>query len=82
MTYHLAIGQVWRSLVSGRTYRILAIDDPLGVKVEQLACVFPHPSAVFLPAAMFSPPAMVPEEVAVAEDFDAYLNRLADREGY
>jgi hypothetical protein len=80
VNYLIQPGQVWRSLVSRRTYRIIAIDDPLGIKVEELATTFPRASAVYLPAALFSPPAMVPEEQAVADDFERYLSRLADRD--
>jgi hypothetical protein len=77
----LAVGQVWRSHHSGRLYRVLEVNDPLGIAVEELACTFPRARVLYLPVALFSPPGMELEDVCVAEEFDRYLARLADLEG-
>jgi hypothetical protein len=67
VNYLIRPGQLWRSLYSGRTYRVLGVGDPLGIKVEELAWTFPRARGVYLPAALFAPPAMVPEETAVVD---------------
>jgi hypothetical protein len=73
--YVIKAGQVWRSLHTRRLYRVLGIDS-LGVKVEDMQAHFPLNPVVYLCPCMFSPPQMQLEEIAVAEDFDGYLNRL------
>jgi hypothetical protein len=78
MQYLIQPGQLWRSLHTRRVYRVLAI-EALGVKVEPISVTFPA-SAVYLCPCMFAPPQMELEEVAVADDFDAYHSRLTDRE--
>jgi hypothetical protein len=79
VNYLLQPGQVWRSLHTRLLYRVLGIDS-LGVKVEDTQAHFPLSPIVYLCPCLFAPPAMQLGEVAVTDDFDAYLNRLADRE--
>jgi hypothetical protein len=77
MSYKVAIGQLWRSVHTARLYRVVGF-DPVGIRVEDLQAHFPLSPLVILPPAMFCPEQMIPEDMAIAQDFDAYLNKLAD----
>jgi hypothetical protein len=70
---------IWRSIQSRRTYEVIA-HTSIGVKVQELNAHFPRSRYAYLPEAMFQPPHMQLEEVAIQEDLDRLVARAANHE--